>query len=333
MKQRSFEEQNAARWELFSRRVDELDLLGSKRSAGDRRTALSDFPDLYLCICRDLAVATERRYSPSLIDRLNRLALDGHRILYARDTNLAANAVRFFTRDFPRAVRRDSWTVAAATLLFLGPGLVLWILIGLAPELIYSVMDAASVRDFEAMYDPAAEHIGSNRAAEADVQMFGYYIMNNIGIAFRAYAGGIMLGVGSALILVFNGIQLGAVAAHIGRLGFESTFYSFVIGHGAFELTAIVLSGAAGLKLGISVIAPGARSRVASLRHAATESMTVVWGVFVMLVIAAVIEAFWSSKGALAVEVKFAVGAICWALVLAYFAFVGRRERFRVDHA
>ena len=62
------------------------------------------------------------------------------------------------------------------------------------------------------MYDPAAEHIGSDRAASSDVQMFGFYIMNNIGIAFRAYAGGLIFGLGSAVILFFNGLSLGALA-------------------------------------------------------------------------------------------------------------------------
>lgn len=326
MKQRAFEERHAARWSAFSEQVAAIDALSGRRPLGDERDRLAGFPDAYRMICRDLAVAIERRYSPGLVDRLNRLALDGHRILYAHDTNLARRMRRFFARDFPRAVRRDWRAVAIASLLFYGVGGLIAALVASSPELVYSVMGAAELRAFEAMYDPSAEHIGSDRAAASDVQMFGYYIMNNIGIAFRAYAGGLLLGLGSALILVFNGLSLGALSAHVGHIGFEETFFSFVIGHGAFELTAIVLSGAAGLRLGGSIVAPGARTRLASLQHAAAESMSIVWGVFAMLVIAAVVEAFWSSKGSVPAEVKLGVGAGCWVLVFAYLLFAGRGD-------
>lgn len=326
MKQRAFEERHGARWEAFEALLADLEAGGARRDP-ERRAALDGLPRRYREICRDLAVARERRYGPRLVDRLNRLALDGHRVLYAGDPSIAASIARFFARGFPRAVRRDARAIAAATALFLGPALVVAALIDARPELVYSVLDAGDVRNFEAMYDPSAEHVGSERAASSDVGMFGFYVFNNIGIAFRAYAGGLLLGLGSAFVLFFNGLLLGAVAAHIGRLGFEETFYAFVIGHGAFELTAIVLSGAAGLRLGWSVVAPGPRTRGASLRRAATETVTLAWGVFAMLLVAAVVEAFWSSKGSLAPELKLVVGAFAWAAVFAYFAFVGRDVR------
>lgn len=324
MKQRAFEEQNEERWTEFEALVATLDRHGRKRPLGDVRDRLEAFPARYLEVCRDLAVATERRYSLRLLDRLNRLTLDGHRILYARDSNIALRAVRFFARDFPEAVRRDAASVALASALFLLPAALVAALIAVSPELVYSVLDPGQVQEFEEMYDPAAKVLGENRDASTDMAMFGFYIMNNIGIAFRAYAAGVAFGLGSALVLIMNGLTLGGVAAHLVGIGFATTFGSFVIGHGAFELTAIVLSGAAGLRLGWSLIAPGARTRIASLRRAAQETVTVVYGVFAMLVVAALLEAFWSSKGAIAPEIKFAVGGVLWALVLAYFAFAGR---------
>ena len=324
MKQRVFEEQRSARWDEFAALVDRLDASTGRRRATVDRTAFADFPERYRELCRDLAVASERHYSLRLLDRLNRLALDGHRILYTRDSNIALRSVRFFAWDFPRAVRRDGLAVAIATALFLVPGLVVAAMIAWSPELVYSVIPGGQVQEFEEMYDPAARVLGENRDAGTDMAMFGFYIMNNIGIAFRAYASGLIFGLGSVFVLVQNGFLLGGVAAHLVSIGFTVTFASFVIGHGAFELTAIVLSGAAGLRLGWSLIAPGARTRWASLRQAASETVTIVYGVFAMLVVAALLEAFWSSKGAVLPEIKFAVGGVLWALVLAYFAFVGR---------
>jgi len=71
--------------------------------------------------------------------------------------------------------------------------------------------------------------------------MFGFYVMNNVGIGFRSFASGIFLGLGSAVILVVNGLFIGAAARHLTRLSLGKTFWPFVVGRGALELTAITI--------------------------------------------------------------------------------------------
>lgn len=324
MRQQRFEALNAARWDAFEERVEALERLGRRRARGEEADALVDFPERYREVCRDLAVATERRYGPRLLDRLNRLTLDGHRVLYTRDPSFLGRIVGFVAVEFPRRLRADFRAVGLAATLFLAPGLIVWALVAIHPELVYSVLSPDQVREFEAMYDPASEHLGRERASDDDLAMFGFYVFNNVGIAFRAYAGGLLLGLGSAAVLVLNGVLLGAVAAHLGELGFERTFYSFVIGHGAFELTAIVISGAAGLRLGAALIAPGAGTRLAALRRAAQASVGLIQGAFGMLLVAAVIEAFWSSSARVPAEVKLVVGGLLWIAVLAHLGLAGR---------
>jgi uncharacterized membrane protein SpoIIM required for sporulation len=104
-----------------------------------------------------------------------------------------------------------------------------------------------------------------------------------------------------------------------------STFYSFVVTHSAFELTAIVLSGAAGLRIGHAVLAPKRQTRVQALVSASRESIVMVYGLAIMLVVAAAIEAFWSSASWLPHVVKYSVAAACWLGVIFYFVFQGRR--------
>ena len=70
-----------------------------------------------------------------------------------------------------------------------------------------------------------------------------------------------LFGVGTIFYLLFNGVFLGAVAGHLTGLGYIETFWGFVSGHSSFELTAIMLSGAAGLRIGMALIAPGNRTR------------------------------------------------------------------------
>ena len=101
-------------------------------------------------------------------------------------------------------------------------------------------------------------------------------------------------------------------------------FFSFVVTHSAFELTAIVLSGAAGLRLGHAMLAPGRRSRTQALLAAVRETAPVMYGVVAMLLVAALLEAFWSSAVWIAPVVKYGVGAACWTLVCCYLGLQGR---------
>jgi uncharacterized membrane protein SpoIIM required for sporulation len=125
--------------------------------------------------------------------------------------------------------------------------------------------------------------------------------------------------------LVYNGAFAGAIAGYLTDRGMGPTFYSFVVTHAAFELTAIVLAGAAGLRIGHVLLAPGRLTRRQALVAAARESSVILYGVAAMLFVAAGIEAFWSSARWLAPAVKYSVAALCWVAVFAYFTLQGRR--------
>jgi uncharacterized membrane protein SpoIIM required for sporulation len=340
MKQQRFEEKYGPRWQRFERELKtleskELSLPTVRRQVANPHApeTPADFPKLYREICRDLSLAVQRRYTPQLLDRLNALALGGHRQLYWRNTNFGAAFVRFVAHGFPARVRADWAFVATSAALFALPGLLLFALALLHPELVYSVIPPEQMSEFESMYDPASRRIGSDRGAASDIQMFGFYIFNNIGISFRTFATGIAWGIGSAFFLLTNGLLFGALSAHIIHLGFEQTFFPFVIGHSSVELTGIILSGAAGLKLGYALIAPGRHTRVDALRQAASESVQLVYGVIAMLVLAALCEAFWSSKSSIPYELKLAVGSLLWMLVLLYFMLLGRSRPERRGEA
>jgi uncharacterized membrane protein SpoIIM required for sporulation len=100
-------------------------------------------------------------------------------------------------------------------------------------------------------------------------------------------------------------------------VGSGETFWQFAIGHGSFELTAIALSGYCGLKIGLAMLSPGRRSRARAMQEAAREALGPVYVTFAMLVIAAFIEAFWSSTSA-PLLAKWLVGGSLWLLVGAW---------------
>ncbi len=333
MKQEAFETRYGETWQQYE---DWLEILKKRRRGRVRSDPASDetavqtigrdFPALYRQVCHHLALARARRYSAALEQRLSRLALDGHQHLYRTRIPFVALFLRFFARDFPQAFRRHWRFTLAAHLVFYVPALAMAAGVAFDPNLIYSLVDPTDVQSLETMYDPDNRRLGRERQADTDLMMFGFYIYNNISIGFQTFAGGILFGIGSVFYLVFNGMFLGAVAAHLTVAGFTETFYTFVIAHGAFELTAIAVFGAAGLKLGYSAIAPGRKARWHAIRDAAVEMLPLVYGGTVMLLCAAFIEAFWSSTSWPPAGLKYTVGALLWAFVYAYLLLPGRRE-------
>ena len=319
MKQSLFEQRHKAEWDQFSLILGQLE-----RGKGASR--IGDFPQDYRRLCQHLALAQERGYSSFLIDSLQQLVLRGHQQLYRHRSRLGANVAGFILAGFPRLVREQWRFVLAAGLMFFGSLIGFALLVYLFPDLVYNLIPAEQVSELQSMYDPVAGHFGrtTERAASEDWVMFGYYIMHNIGIAFQTFASGLLLGLGSAFFLMFNGLMIGAVAGHLMHFGYGQTFWSFVIGHGAFELTAIALAGAAGLQLGWALIAPGRLPRAEALRLAAGKSVLLICGVMLFLLIAAFIEAYWSSTTAPAPMTKYLVGAALWALVTMYLLFAGR---------
>ena len=280
---------------------------------------------LYRRACEHLALARARFYPAYLIDRLERLTSDAHQLIYHRREYGVGCLRELAAVEFPQAVRRQVAYVAAAAAAFVVPTILLGLLVYARPELILSVVSSETAASFEEMYSPSADSIGRGRTADTDWIMFGYYIRNNVGVAFQCFAGGLLAGLGTLFFLGYNGAFGGALAGYLTHRGLSSTFYSFVATHAAFELTAIVLAGAAGLRIGHALLAPGRVSRVQSLVHATRESAVLLYGVTALLFVAAAVEAFWSSASWLPPSAKYGVAAVCWAAVLAYLTFQGRR--------
>ena len=320
MKQSLFESRHQHQWQTFAEQLKQLEQ--GKAKAAD----VADFPHQYRRLCQHLALAQQRGYSSYLVDTLQQLALRGHQQLYRHRSQLTANILAFLLADFPRLVREQWRFVLIAGLLFFGSLVGIALLVYLFPDLIYSIISPQQVADMQGMYNPDASRLGraAERAASEDWMMFGYYVMHNIGIAFQTFAAGLLFGLGSVFFLIFNGLVIGAVSGHLTDIGYGQTFWSFVIGHGAFELSAITLAGAAGLQLGWSLVAPGRLARSEALRLAARKSVRMLCGVMVFLLIAAFIEAYWSSTTRIEPWIKYAVGAALWLLVAVYLSLAGR---------
>jgi uncharacterized membrane protein SpoIIM required for sporulation len=321
-----FEARYAGEWNELETLLQQLQSGKSKKQQSDQRAASAKrIAALYRRACEQLALARARAFPAHLVDRLESMTQDAHQVIYSqRDFGMRAFWHLIFNK-FPQAVRAHAAYVWIATAVFVLPTLILGVLVYQRPELILAVVDAGTAQQFDQMYSPDAESIGRARDADTDWTMFGFYIRNNMTVALQCFASGLAAGLGSLFFLAFNGAYAGAIAGYLTERGLGETFYSFVVTHAAFELTAIVLSGAAGLRLGHAWLAPGRRTRTQSLVHAAREVVVIVYGVLFLLLIAAAVEAFWSSGRWIPLPLKYGVAAICWAAVIGWLVVQGRR--------
>jgi len=270
----------------------------------------------------DLARARTLRARADIVDYLNGLIGRIHFKIYTTPGFSGWRFVRFFTHVLPQTVRRNTAMVVAATLLTVLPALAAYLAVGADPTLTRVFLPPDAIRQIDAY-----GKLDARGAGEISVYT-SFYIVNNVTVSFRAFAvGSVTLGLGSFYILSFNGALLGAMLAAVGQAGATRPFLSFVSTHGGIEIFAIILAGAAGLRLGVSLINPGEHTRGRAFLEAGRDAGIIMFGVAAMLLIAAVLEAAVSPAPFIPDVVKWILGVINLAWILAYYALAGRTAK------
>jgi uncharacterized membrane protein SpoIIM required for sporulation len=288
------------------------------RAAGRRPERLG--PDrvrrlgaLYREAAADLAFARRRFRGDPVVRRLEDLVGRSRGLVY--DTRARRGSlVRFATRGYWRLVAERPLALLLAAALLFAPAALAggWALrdpaaaTGLVP---------GEFRPVTEQEEPWRE-LGPAQQA----QFSSYVFTNNIRVTALAFAGGVFFGLLTALILVFNGVLLGAVAGLMIGAGNLRGFVELVTAHGVLELSCIVVGGAAGLRLGWALVEPGRLPRRVSAVREARRTVAMVIGTAPWLVLAGLVEsarADWARLGLPAVlAVGFGLGALYWGLVL-----------------
>lgn len=320
MNKRDFVRRRRADWARFQRMVERLETKSFRKLSGN---SAREFSRMFRELAHDLALVRSRSWGEGLETYLNDLAARGHNVFYQAPPGRLTQFVQFLSTGYPRLFRKNIgyfWTAAA--FLFL-PLMIAWIVVERNPELAQRVMEPAQLEAMEAMYNRDFSDPEDIVFAERQATMGGFYVYHNVGIALRAFGAGVLFGLVTLYVLFSNGITIGTIAGFLISQGHGGTFLSFVISHGAFELTAIAVAGGAGLILGNALLHPGQRTRMENLLVRGKEAVQIAGGAVVMLMIAALIEAFWS-PAAIPALLKYIVGAMLWALVALYLTLVGR---------
>ena len=275
--------------------------------------------ELYRSACADLMLAESHDLPRDTVEFLHALVGRAHNAVYrARGFRLSDWSGVVF-REVPARLRADP-ALRLATAWFWGLFLLTALLGAARPELAARLVGQTQLDAVEQMYDRPVDEA---RTTEGDTAMAGFYIMHNAGIGLSCYAWGLFFGLGSLWTLASNAITLGTLFGHMATTPQAGHFYTFVTAHGPFELTAIVFSGAAGLRLGSGLIDTGGRSRLASLHHQAVRSLPIAGVAVILFVLAAFLEGFVSAS-ALPYAAKAAIAATSASLLVAYLLIPGR---------
>lgn len=275
---------------------------------------------IYRAVSSDLMRAQAAGYSPDVIALLDGLAARAHNTLYSAPPYRMRAVWELVAADFPRTLRRHGRFFALAIALFVLPGVLGFAGAMRSRAFALQILPAESVEQMEEAY---AEGFGKGRKADVNTYMTGFYVFHNVGIAFQCFATGVLFGLGSVFFLVYNGLTIGAVAGLVTAAGHGRNLLTFTCTHGAFELTAIVIAGTAGIVMGYALVDTRGRTRLGSLQARAREIVYLVVGAALMLLVAAGIEGFWSPSG-LPERVKWGGAIVAYLLVITYLTFAGR---------
>lgn len=226
----------------------------------------------------------------------------------------------FLFSIFPLQLKRSSLFFFIAIAFLSTALLCAFLYTRLNTDTVYLLYGENQVTQFTYMYD--AEHIKlTEQSSQATTRQFLFYIFNNCWIAIKIFLGGLLFGLGSLTLLIYNGLSMGALMGYLVANGYGSTLWPTVIGHSVFELMATVISATAGFKVGWSIIGP-VKNNLPRLQHIILEfkqSLLLMYGAIALIIIAAFIEAFWSSNNNISDTLKYISGCVFWIILPVYF--------------
>ncbi len=278
---------------------------------------LTRFASLYRSLCADLALAEAYQLPPEVTRYLHRLVGRAHNQLYRSREFTISTWARTLLFDVPQQLFHDGY-LRLAFCIFWGAFFLSAVLATTQPGYPEAVLGAEQMQQKEEMYERPLGELDQ----EARGLMLGLYIYTNAGIGLRCFAFGLVFGIGGVLVTFYNAVSLGAMFGYMSTLKQWDNFAEFVTAHAPFELTAIVLSAAAGMRMGFALINTGGLRRIDSLQRAAVQATPIACVGVILFAMAAMIEAY-VSPAPIPYGVKAGVAVLSAGLLMFYFVGLG----------
>ncbi|MBL1175407.1 stage II sporulation protein M [Pantanalinema sp. GBBB05] len=312
---------NIQRW--IARRQpswQELDTLLKKAEKQGLKTLKADeirqLSSLYRSVSGDLARAKTNQVGELVVRDLHSLTTRGYSQIYQGSRRQEWRAIReFYLWGFPAAVQQAGGYIAFATALFVLAGLIGWWLSWRDPNFLRLIVPGhliEQVRDRGELW--MGSIVGMEPFASSSI------MINNIQVSLAAVAGGMTAGLLTLYSMLLNGLMIGTIGALVTQNNLAFPFWAFVFPHGALELPAIFLAGGAGFLLARAIVFPGQYRRSDALKLYGTRAAQLVFGLVPMLVIAGIIEGFFSPNPYVPNVVKYLAGLVLFVSLIAYLS-------------
>ena len=302
-------ETNWQRLDSLLRKIEKKGLksLGAKE--------IRELASLYRSVAADLARARTQNLGNTLIQNLQSLTTRAYTQIYQGSRRQEwFGAVKFYRWGLPAIVRQTLPYTALATALFFLGGLVAWWYAWQDPSFMSLIVPPriiSKVRDDGELW--MGSIVGIEPLASSGITI------NNLRVSFGAVAGGITAGAFTIYLMIFNGLLIGAVATLVSQNNLAYPFWAFVLPHGSLELPAIFLAGGAGLLIGKAILFPGKYRRLDALKLYGLQAVQLVFAIVPMLIIAGIIEGFFSPNPSIPDPIKYLTGLGLFVLLVMYF--------------
>ena len=308
MREAAFVEQNKQKWLDFEHNL---------------KNKVSDNPDLlatqYNELTNDLAYAQTFFPDSKTKNYLNELSIFAHQVIYKDHKNSSNQLVNFFTVDVPLVVFKYRKSLLYSFLITLLATAIGWL---------SSVYDDTFVRMFLGDYyvDSTIERIKEGNPAgiygeSGELGSFLGITINNVKVAFTAFAFGIFFSVGTGYILFSNGIMLGTFMHLFYKYDVFWEAMSAVWIHGAFEISVIIIAGGCGLALGNSFMFPKTYTRVDSFKRAVKDSSMILISTVPFFIVAGFLEGFVTRYYQVSWYLSLSIIIVCFSIILFYYVY------------
>jgi uncharacterized membrane protein SpoIIM required for sporulation len=292
----------------------------SGRSVGAlSHSELQELGLLYRQTASDLAAVREDPTSRQLATYLNQLLARCHNLIYLGHKPKVSGLVHFYRDTYPRVFRETLPQTLLALTIFSFAGLIAWIITWHDPAFAYRLLGPGMMETIEQHKMWTDSIVTVKPLASSSI------MTNNLSVSFSAFAMGIAGGLGTIWMMMLNGLLIGVIGAATWKAGMAVQVWSFVAPHGVLELPAIFIAGGAGFEIARGLLFPGLLPRKVSLAQAGGRGARLLLGTIPMLIIAGLIEGFFSPSGA-PPAMKFGFAGLLFLTLLAYLFRISERE-------
>ncbi len=292
-------------WDRLQALLAQADSSGLARLS---RAELQEMALLYRQVAADLSVLRQDSTARTYAAHVNQLLARAHHIIYSGRKTSLLSLFRFLRDDYPRIFRRNLPYLAASLGITLACAAFGAVITSARPEFMRHVLGPEMIATME------RHQMWTHSVVRMAPMATSFIMTNNLSVSFMTFAGGITFGFLTLFSLFSNGMELGVIGAACHHYGMSVSLWSFVAPHGSLELPSIVIAGAAGLRLGRSMLFPAGYRWKDSIARGGIEATRLVSGIIPLLVIAGCLEGFFSPSQA-PNWLKFTVGGMLFALL------------------